>query len=593
MSATAAAPANFSQYIEDFSKTQKFINNFTKIFGMSPEEASKLTFDEKMDLMFDETIECIMAKKAVDEARDKCFEKLNLIGESQKDITARVMTLPLKEQLAFAANTQEFMSSDAFRNQQEANATRNYLISKGFTNSYYNCKICGKTHRLDGSHLTEHALAIHQELAFKHLGEFFLDKANIPKSAKTILNRMHDEMLAKIAELNKLFLTSRIRFEMLMRTLYNCYLESVKFLVEFSLTLMNILKRNATKDTHKTLLIGKTIYELTHFIRKEGIDLSPTSYLRMLRTYQNTQLFNLFEAIQADISEELYMFYCCRDGRVTSSVIYEFEDKVIDCTKRVKEFNDTLIAASMVAIEGDIKKLYTEKFITLFKLMESEFTDDFKTQFLKLFTQEAYEKYKSENKLSDEEMLSFEKGKQFDHILDLFMDENYDLIQSIISEVPIDHTKETSEFSSDVFLRTGYKLWFDYDYSEQDDPFLYKYIPRVVELKKKLLGRLTNEFEEADYVLLPRTYNDKLTLYRSFKSNQEWLDNYVPTDPESTYRAFYIYMLNNPMLCKKLTFKSKTPDFKMLSQSELSTIKRIFKITSDELDKLAFTLNAI
>ena len=257
------------------------------------------------------------------------------------------------------------------------------------------------------------------------------------------------------------------------------------------------------------------------------------------------------------------------------------------------EFNKSFVTASILAIQGDIKETYTEKFSTLFKLMETEFADDFKTQFMKLFTPDAYAKYNKDSKLTDEEALAFEKGKRFDLVLDFIMEVNHVIINGIINSIEIDWQNENVEFPSDVFLRSGYKLWFDYNYTEQEDPFLYDYKLSTIEFKKELLKNLTQGIADVDYVLLPRTYNDKLTLYRSFKTNQEWLDNYVPTDPKSTYRALYIYFLNNPNLCKKLTFKSKSPDFKMLSQTELSTIKNIFKITDDELEKLAFTLNAI
>ena len=56
--------ANFSQYIEDFSKNQEFIDKFTEIIGITPDEASKLSFDESMDLMFDGTIDSLMTQKA-------------------------------------------------------------------------------------------------------------------------------------------------------------------------------------------------------------------------------------------------------------------------------------------------------------------------------------------------------------------------------------------------------------------------------------------------------------------------------------------------------------------------------------------------
>ena len=225
--------------------------------------------------------------------------------------------------------------------------------------------------------------------------------------------------------------------------------------------------------------------------------------------------------------------------------------------------------------------------------METEFADDFKTQFMKLFTPDAYAKYNKESKLTNEEALAFEKGKRFDLVLDLIMGVNYVLIKDIIKSIDIDWENETTEFSSDVFLRTGYKLWFDYDYTEQEDPFLHDYNLSIIEYKKELLKNLTQGIKDVDYVLLPRTYNEKLTLYRSFKTDQEWLDNYVPTDPKSTYRALYIYFLNNPNLCRKLTFKSKKPDFKMLSQTELNTIKKIFKISQNELEKFASALDKV
>ena len=165
--------ANFSEFIEDFSKNQEFIDKFTEIIGITPDEASKLSFDESMDLMFDGTIDSLMTQRALDDARDKCYEKHNLIQESKADVTRRLLALPRRTQLYFAFRSAEFQDSDAAARQHKFNSTRNYLLSKGLANSYFNCPICDKTHKLSDGRLGEQELAIHQEIALKTLVSTF------------------------------------------------------------------------------------------------------------------------------------------------------------------------------------------------------------------------------------------------------------------------------------------------------------------------------------------------------------------------------------------------------------------------------------
>ena len=571
---------NFTETVnfDDFSNSQ-LIDEFCKEnFGLSHQEIEKLPISKTEHLILNEMVaanilETISEPKLPQLINDQIKQSSNFLMNEinkcirQKDINKMIKIYKNNELIRSNNILYELTTSS----EQERNRLSYYHLCKFY------CPVCETEHKLTDGNLDEKELCIHQEKIINELFRIF-----VGQNLKTVA----DLSLINLKHMNCEFLKLRDLTRGMGITSYTAIIQNANFVAEIAIFMLHQLK-SLTKDDNRRILLAKYIYEIIKYVNGNVFKNYVIQSMGKFRKANEKYLWTLFEYIQSDISEMDIMNNCILKGELTKNDLIKINNQIIKYRNKMREFEKCLYDNLIEQMKEIIIKGCSSRFEGLFDYLYKEFTNDSKSYFIKVFNEDVWNKYSTSIKLSISETELFEQGKSFKIIVDKILDITKNIIQNNVDLIPNDYYAPTP---MNVFTNVGLKYIATYKYTKEDDPLLDIYLKTLQNFKRELFEiQVCNEHK----FLIPRIYNENLTLISNLKTDEDWLKYFKPKRFDDMRYGIYFYFRNNKDLAFSMVKNEKIPKLKLIPKNKLNVIKKIFNIDEEKLNEYILSLSVL